>query len=241
MTAPTVRDLRRQWKPCKERLSQRSGEHPTNIRFHRACSWLQRAEQIAADDDLDLAILSQWVAFNALYGQWDGAEREPVADILCWRHFLERMLELDESRFVVDVLMEHKPLVMSIFDDEFLSRYFWQEPSCERAGKSKRTKFESRTWYLDGSWRLILEKLMDRIYFLRCQLVHGAATYNSSLNRTAARHCAWMMDHLLRAFLQVWIEHGSGEDWGILCYPPLRSQLEDDSQRGTPTLRNGRT
>ena len=74
--AMTVRDLRRLWKPHKERLNGSATEHPTTIRFHRACSWMQRAEQ-ATKDDLDLALLSQWIAFNALYGQWDHEVREP--------------------------------------------------------------------------------------------------------------------------------------------------------------------
>ena len=38
--ALTVRDLRRLWKPHKERLNGHAAEHPTTIRFHRACSWL---------------------------------------------------------------------------------------------------------------------------------------------------------------------------------------------------------
>lgn len=71
----TVRDLRRLWKPHKERLNGSAAEHSTTIRFHRACSWLQRAEQ-ATKDDLDLSLLSQWIAFNALYGQ-------PLG---CWPH-----------------------------------------------------------------------------------------------------------------------------------------------------------
>ncbi len=221
MTAPTVRDLRRNWKPNKERLSTLVSEHPTNIRFHRACSWLQRSEKITESNDLDLAILGQWVAFNSLYGQWDEGDREPLGDTLCWRHFLERMLSLDDSNFIVDVLMENKPLVMAIFDDEFLSRYFWQEPSDKRASKSKKTMYDARTWYIDGNWTLILDRLIERIYLLRCQLVHGAATFNSSLNRTATRRCSQMMDHILRAFLLVWINHGADEDWGIMCYPPI--------------------
>jgi hypothetical protein len=73
----TVRDLRRRWKPHKERL----GENPTNIRFHRACSWLQRVED--NPDDLDDALLSQWTAINALHGQWDDLQKEPVADQAC--------------------------------------------------------------------------------------------------------------------------------------------------------------
>ena len=223
VAARTVRDLRRLWKPHKNRLNGSADEHPTNIRFHRACSWLQRAEQ-APKDDLDLALLSRWIAFNALYGQWDHESREPVVDHVCWQHFLERMLALDQGHVIVDVLVENKPLVMSIYDDEFVSRHFWQEPSEKRAHQAKRTKFDARTWFIEGNWLRILDRLFERIYFIRCQLVHGASTYNSSLNRTAIRHCSQAMDHLLRAFLLVWINDGCEEDWGIMCYPPLRAQ-----------------
>ena len=62
----------------------------------------------------------------------------------------------------------------------------------------------------------------ERIYLLRCQLVHGAATYDSSFNRTAIRRCIQMMDHLLRTFLGVWVRWGADEDWGIMCYPPMK-------------------
>ncbi len=36
-TPSTVRDLRRRWKPHKERLAALKGEQATPIRFHRAC------------------------------------------------------------------------------------------------------------------------------------------------------------------------------------------------------------
>ena len=72
----TVRELRRLWKPQKERLNQEHHQHPTNIRFHRACSWLQRVEEIQDDQVLDHVLLSLWTAFNALYGQWDGERLE---------------------------------------------------------------------------------------------------------------------------------------------------------------------
>lgn len=135
------------------------------------------------------------------------------------------MLDLDESGFIADALVENKPLVVAIYDDEYLSRYFWEEPTEKRANKSKRAKYASRTWFLEGNWTMILDRLIERIYLLRCQLAHGAATYNSSLNRTAIRRCSQMMDHLLRSFLLVWINHGSEEDWGTMCYPPMRSSV----------------
>jgi len=55
----SVRDLRRQWKPHKERLNRCHSEHPTNVRFHRATSWLQRAEQLStAETDGDLLLMA---------------------------------------------------------------------------------------------------------------------------------------------------------------------------------------
>ncbi len=221
----TVRDLRRQWKPHKERLQQVDPEHPNNVRFHRACSWIRRAEQVTEKTDLDVALLSQWTAFNSLYGQWNESSREPVRDSSSLRSFVDRMLARDESSFIADVLNDNKPLVISIYDDEYLSRYFWEEPTAKRANKSKKSKYEARTWYLEGNWTMVLDRLIERIYLLRCQLVHGAATYNSSLNRTAIRRCSQMMDHLLRSFLLVWINHAADEDWGAMCYPPIQSSL----------------
>ena len=62
---------------------------------------------------------------------------------------------------------------MSIFEDEYLSRFFWEEPGQIRARKSKKVKFDARTWYIDGNWTLILDRLIERIYLLRCQMASG--------------------------------------------------------------------
>jgi hypothetical protein len=227
---PTLRELRRRWKPHKERLQQIDPEHPTNVRFHRACSWLGRVEQIDGDD-LDLALLGRWTAFNALYGQWDKAAREPVRDAASWRAFLDLILKLDGDGRIADMLVEHKPLVVSILEDEYLSRFFWEKPGDERARKSKKVMYDARTWYLEGKWMLILDRLIERIYLLRCQLVHGAATYNGALNRTAARRCSTMLGRLLPAVLLVWIDHGADEEWGAMCYPPLRKAVGSAARR----------
>ena len=223
----TVRDLRRQWKPHKQRLARVISEHPTNIRFHRACSWLQQLEELEGAEGGDLGLLSQWIAFNALYGQWNEPDREPMQDVTSWRSFLDRVLQLDSEGRIIEVLGDHKKLVMSILEDEYLSRFFWQEPGEIRARKSKKVKFEARSWYIEGRWTLVMDRLMERIYLLRCQLVHGAATCNSGLNRTAVRRCSTMLGHVLRAVLQVWIDHGADEDWGTMCYPPMKKSLSN--------------
>jgi hypothetical protein len=63
----SVHQLRRRWKPFKERVGKNSRYEPICIRFHRACSWLQRVEQMD-DSDLDQRLILQWIAMNSLYG-----------------------------------------------------------------------------------------------------------------------------------------------------------------------------
>lgn len=221
--ALTVRDLRRRWKPHKERLQAARDNHPTAIRFHRACSWLSRVEELDAEVDADLVLINQWVGFNALYGRWDVTRREPLPDRECWKEFVDRLIALDDDELIVGVLQQDKRLVMSILEDEYLSGFFWEEPNQERKGKARRTKFKAQSWYVEKSWKIILDNLLDRIYLLRCQLMHGAATCGGKLNRRPLRRCNTMLTHLLIAWMLVFIENGSDEDWGALCYPPLRS------------------
>jgi hypothetical protein len=217
----TVRDLRRRWKPHKERLRFIRSDHPTLIRFHRAISWLERVEKMDTAQDSDLALIGQWIAFNALYGQWDHGLREPVADRECWRVFMDRTVDLDRSGYLAQSLTTHKRLVLSLLDDQYLSSLFWRDPESVLPGQIHKEKHAAATWFIEQNWKLILERLMERIYMIRCQLVHGAATYGGQLNRTSLRHCVTMLGHLMPAILLVLIDHGADEDWGIMCYPPM--------------------
>jgi len=220
-TEQTVHDLRRRWKPHKDRLAALEGEQPTSIRFHRACSWMARVEQMPDGLDHDLGLVGLWIAFNSLYGQWDCQRREPKPDRESWRGFIDRILKLDGSGHVAGALQEHKRLVMSLLDDEYLSGFFWQEPSDIRAKQSRKAAYNAQTWYIENRWTMVLDEILARIYVMRCQLVHGAATYGGKLNRTSLKHCVTMMQRLLPALLLVLIDHGADEDWGEMCYPPV--------------------
>ena len=158
---------------------------------------------------------------NALYGQWDADAREPMADHARWKEFLEQILAIDRSNHVQSVLVEHKRLVLAILGNAYLNRYFWAEPTEQSKGRYAKGGLQAQSWYVEKRWLMIAEQLLERIYLLRCQVIHGAATYGSQLNREALRHCTTMMRLLIPAILQVWIECGSEQDWGPLCYPPV--------------------
>ena len=69
----------------------------------------------------------------------------------------------------------------------------------------------------------VLCKLFDRLYTLRNQLLHGGATWNSSMNRHQVESGARIMSCLVPHFIDVMIEHPDA-GWGAPCYPPVREK-----------------
>lgn len=217
----TVRDLRRLWKPHKERFVEQKSNEDLRVRLHRCFSWLDRVERMGDGGDDDATLIFQWIALNSLYGRWNDERREPAPDVECWRRFLDRLLDLDEEARLASLLEAERPLVMAILEDAYLSSFFWQDPTERQARKAQKPKFDARTWYLEKRWGLILARVMERVYLLRCQLVHGAATQGGKLNRASLCSCTQFLNKLMPALLLVMIDHGHTEDWGLMCYPPL--------------------
>jgi hypothetical protein len=189
--------------------------------MHRAFSWLQRVEELKGDAHLDAELIFRWIALNSLYGQWDSASHRPQDDLECLGAFLKHVREVDAGKRIPQVLEEHKKLALAVINDAYLTKVFWADPSHDRALKTQPVKIKAQGWYLERQYAIILDELMRRIYFHRCQLVHGGATSGSQHNRTAVRRCSTMLGHLVTATLIVLIDHGWDEDWGVMCYPPV--------------------
>ncbi len=216
----TVQEIRRRWKPSKLQLQDIDPYHPTNIRIHRACSWLAQDESGKTASD-DLALISLWVSLNSLYGRWDAQTGQPLPDWAALDAFLGQMLGLDEDGVMENLLVNQRTLVMHIMEDAYLTRYFWQSPDAIRANKARKGRFDAAGWYHEKQWHLLLLRLLERVYMMRCQLVHGAATFGSQINRRCLRQCVLLMRQLVPAVLLVMVKHGANEDWGQLCYPPI--------------------
>lgn len=222
----TVRQLRHHWKPVKQRCEAAGTAEDTRIRFHRCCSWLARAEELELADAEQLlveddALVFKWIAFNALYGQWDEQFKEPAADVNSWKNFLSTIYKLDEQQRVAQLLIDHRDDVMTILESPFLNRIFWKDPSEQARQKASDKAFHMSKYYVEENWLRLLEQLVHRIYTQRCQCIHGASTYQSHDNRDSIYHCNRMLHRLLEAVLLIWIDDGAQQDWGPLCYPPM--------------------
>ena len=69
----------------------------------------------------------------------------------------------------------------------------------------------------------VLCNLFDRLYTLRNQLLHGGATWNSSMNRDQVESGGRIMSCLVPHFIDVMIEHPDA-GWGTPRYPPVREE-----------------
>ena len=219
---PSVRQLRRRFKPHKERLRTEKPTCSTPTRVHRACSWIDRVEREAESTDHDVHLVSLWIAFNALYGQWDPYKLEPKSERKSYRDFCDRLRKLDRDKQIDSFMQDHKRLVVKICEDPFISSYYWRNPGLDPKRKSRGDVNRIRRMYTEESWAKILDELLERVYLMRCQLVHGAATYGSKLNRKSLKRCVMMLRQLLPVLMLVLVDDGVDEDWGALCYPPVK-------------------
>jgi hypothetical protein len=66
--------------------------------------------------------------------------------------------------------------------------------------------------------RLILSTLFDRLYVLRNQLIHGGATWKSSVNRDQVKDGRKILSFLVPLFIDIMLDNPN-EPWGAPCYP----------------------
>ncbi len=219
----TVRDIRRRWKPTKERLATEDRNEPLRVRIHRCCSWLRHVEELRETDrGSDAVLIFQWSALESLFGQWDADRRRPRDERATLPEFLSLVFRLDRDGLIGLVLNDAQESAVSILTDVFLSQYFWDEPGVERARSSQRAGARAASWLETGQYRPLLDRVLERIELLHNQLVHGAASFDSKLNRQAVHQSIELMSLLMPAMLLVIIDHGSDADSAPLCYPPLQ-------------------
>ena len=220
---------RMSYERLKER--QRAERHgwPENLglRVHRALSWLHRAEQLRHGDDVDGEFIFLWIAFNAAYAtEIDEKYRE--SEQQTFRAFLEKLTGLDagQKRFENLTWHEFPKSIRVLLDNRYVFADFWHWQN----GSLTEDEFQSRFAAANHAARAALGRqdtvtvlaiVLSRIYVLRNQLVHGGATWGSSVNREQLRDCTNFMAKLVPLVIEVMMDH-PGTLWGQGTYPVVK-------------------
>jgi hypothetical protein len=213
-TCPTAEQLRRRFKKLPARDRQ---QHPAfTVRLWRGLSWLARAQEAC---DTEGRFISLWIAFNAAYGHPDRPGRS-ARDHSSWQEFLAHISDRDAHDRLGGILQRRQMDVLKLIDNHWLFKPYWL------GLKTWKRKLDaSRRWSMthlnNGNTNALLQELFERLYVLRQQVFHGAATSGSRLNREYLTPATELLAEIVPTVLSVMLDAGCREDWGELCFPPI--------------------
>lgn len=190
------------------------------IRIHRAISWLKSAEK--QEENLDLKFISLWVSFNACYAvDLNGISSKPEKAKL--RDFTSSLVQFDRTRLYNLFWDKYSGPVKVLIENKFVFEKFWEYnrgeandylPAFNKSIASATNCLSKQN--IEG----LIEIVLERLYTLRNQLIHGGATYNSKLNRSQLRDACNIMQLLVPIIIDIMLENGE-HDWGEIAYPVL--------------------
>ena len=206
--------LRERFKAIPEGL--RVANQAFSVRVWRGLSWLERSE---AAEDTEGKLISLWISFNAIYGYLDDDGRN-AADHSSWQSFLAKLVKHDGLSILDEVVYKNQKYILYLIDNQYIFRPFWSgQPNWETLFKKSRQD-ALRNF---GTHQIlpILQELFERLYILRAQVFHGAATSGSKLNRRQINTGTDILAALVPVMVAIMIEAGPEVDWGEVCFPPI--------------------
>lgn len=208
----------------EEVFKSKKAEHSDyfNLRIHRGLSWLKKSLEL--DSDLDFKFMSLWISFNAIYAQ-DIAFNQ---DKQTFRQFLYLICQKDREHKIYHVLWDKfsQPIRL-LLENPYVYQEFWDYQNQKISQHSWKEDFEQEKKKVHKALQEkasvdILFIVFNRLYTLRNQIIHGGATYNSSVNRRQLQDACNILAALLPTFIFVLLENAHSLDLGKPFYPVVQ-------------------
>ena len=213
--AKSAADMRKQFGAIPK--EDRNANQAFSVRVWRGLSWLERAEGI---QDIEGKFISLWIAFNAIYGylQDDGIN---ASDRGSWQEFLARVVRADGEDQLGQIMWADQRNILRLVDNKYLFRPFWlgQADADDKLARSRR---QVMVLLQQRSSVGVFQELFERLYVLRQQVFHGAATCGGKLNRPYLKSGTALLERIIPAMIDIMIVAGLETDWGEICFPPTK-------------------
>ena len=213
---PSFKSLQERWEDTQEALPS-----DLNLRLRRALSWLDRAERERDDDDA--AFIFYWIAFTTMYSTPQSEGQQPNEPSRFYDYF-GRIVSLDAGNVVYRAICEQfSDSMRLLLNNKYVFGPFWKDYH----GSSQHRRWEK--WFENDrravtqalrsrDTQIVLSMVFDRLYVLRNQMLHGAATWDGSKNRAQVRDGARIMEFLTPQFIRLMMDNPK-IDWGAPAYP----------------------
>ena len=210
----------------KLKALDRSHDEGFYIRLHRAISWLKAAEE--NDDCQDLQIISYWISLNSCYAISGDVDRFAESSKLT--EFFEKVIEADKHGTIYKLFWTEFPgMIRVLLNNQYIYNRYWLYQRGQVSGwKEEFERDNLRAVRLlqnpDRSVELI-QLAMRRLYQMRNQLIHGGATYKSSVNRDQVRDSANLLGRLIPLIIGIMLDNPE-EAWGDIYYPVVGTKTD---------------
>ena len=211
-------DLKTKQREIRSAFSESLG-----LRVHRCLSWLNRAEQ--ASGDYDASFIFFWISFNAAYAEEIG-ENSIYGERSAFGEYFFKLIDLDKNNLIYDAVWEKFPQsIRNFLNNKYIYQPFWKHYNHIEGYSDWQDRFDAskRRFKLaleNQDTLTILTMLFDRLYVLRNQMVHGGATWNSSVNRSQVQDGAKILAFLVPIFAELMMDNPK-TDWGGPYYPVI--------------------
>ncbi len=208
--------------------SEISQSEHNETRMRRAWSWLHLSEKSKSHDEKFIFL---WIAFNSAYGTElpDRSDDDGVTERDRFADFVNKIVERDHVRSIKKTLWDtFSGPVRVLLNNEFVFGPFWKWVGERPQGKAWESKFKERNrrvFETLGADNVpgVLEEVLERLYQLRNQIIHGGTTFAVGKGRDQIEDGSRIMEALMPEILKIMqadIEKDrDSEVWGRLNYP----------------------
>lgn len=193
-----------------------------NLRIHRALSWLNKAEIERANNDSDGEFVFLWVAFNAAYASnYSAFSKDTERDV--YGQFFERLVKSDTNQRLYNLVWSHySGAIRSLISNQYIFQPFWDQVNQVSQDDNWEERFHSakkraNVALSEQDTVTALSIIMDRLYTLRNQILHGGATYASNLNRDQIHDGCLLLGAIVPVVIELMMATGT-EVWGSASY-----------------------
>ncbi len=199
------------------------------LRLRRAMSWYERS--LVETEDPDAQFIFCWIAFNSAYGidsigSYSPNQSEKKYDLELQEEYFSEIAKLDtERRILYSIMDDIEGSIHSLLSNEFIYREYWAYTIGTRdrwAQGFETSKLEIERHFDNEDTAALLKIVFERLYVLRNQILHGNATWKSTVNRSQVEDGAKIISTILPLLLDTMMS-GRDVDWGSPGYPVIQT------------------
>lgn len=207
----------------RQRAERSSHSENLGLRVHRALSWLDRAEREQTNKDTDAQFIFLWIAFNSAYAN-EIHDNKLFSEQATFGNFLSRLCELDEKNRLTNLVWEEfASSIRLLLANRYVFAGFWEyqkQLKTEDEWKAEFNKANSVSSKALGNkdTAKVLSIVFARLYTLRNQMLHGGATWNSSVNIDQKRDATNFIAKFVPVVIEIMMDNAD-QVWGSANYP----------------------